>query len=158
MSYFTTELQSAIEYLGCSRALFAERSGIPSSTFHGLVHGGLRPSVEALEKICSILEPEQRAIVVIGHLRDEIPPLAADLIRIVSLVGTPRMQESEPEVRLPKSVRADFRYLELMAMKHPEVVESIRSTVRILRDVSVPPIPNNKDLAAAIQKQQQSGG
>jgi hypothetical protein len=135
VSYFSTELDALLEELGVSRAAFADGVGVPASSFHNLINGR-RPEVSAIEKICGALSPEQRANLVIAHLRDEIPPSAAEFVRLISLVA-PLAKEmpDEPAIRLPKSVRADFDYLERMALKHPEVVDSIRSTVRILRDV-----------------------
>lgn len=153
VSYFSTELAAVLEDLGVSRALFAERIGLASSSLHNLVHAKARPDAEALETLCIGLDQPQRARLVIAHLRDEIPPSATDLVRIVSLVGrTHEAPPDEPKARLPKSVRADFDYLERMAVKHPEVVASIQSTVRILRDVSPPKLPTTKEVSDSLKK------
>lgn len=135
MSYFSTQLRSTVEKLDISRARLAELAEIPASTFHKYFHGiGRGPDVADLEKICSVIQDtHDLAALVIAHLRDETPASAEELISIISLVGRTQEQPPSSTVDLPKSVRADFEFLERMAAKHPEVVDSIRSTVRILR-------------------------
>jgi hypothetical protein len=124
------------ERLGFSRAMISERIDIPASTLHGLYHGMAKPNVDDLEKLSSILEPSDRVELVTAHLRDETPASAADLIRIVSLIDTPKVKEEPAEygaVKLPKKVREDFEFLMRMAQKDQRVVESIRSDVRMIK-------------------------
>lgn len=137
VSYFSNQLRVLVEKLDISRAQLADLAEIPASTLHKYFHGlGRGPDTADLEKLCAILEDkEDRAQLVIAHLRDETPHSAADLVQLASLVHNGRVREDSPApaISLPKSVREDFEFLQGMAAKHPEVVDSIRSTVRIIR-------------------------
>ena len=135
MSLFSNTLQIILERVPGSRSAFAERCGIPNSTMHTYLHGTAIPAVEALEKLCLALEPPDRAELVIAHLRDQTPPSAQDLIRIVALIGA--VEESPApddyrQIKLPKRVRDDFENLMRRAMNDKRVVDWISGFVDLL--------------------------
>lgn len=137
MSHFSTELQLLLESMPGSRAGFAGRVSIAPSTFHNYFHGSAPPTVDDLEKICSILEHSQRAQLAIAHLRDQTPPSAADLVRVVNLINEPRVrEETEAEyatIKLPAAVRRNFEFLMRRAVDSAAVRDSVAATVKLMR-------------------------
>lgn len=115
----------------------AKRAEMQPSLFNGYYNGSHRPSLEGLEKICRVFDKPERAALAAAHLRDELPSSAADLVRIVNLVESPRTEEESGEAysktKLPKKVMKDFEFLMQQAENDAGVIAWIKSTVDVLR-------------------------
>lgn len=139
-SYLGPAIQRILDELNITQRQFAEMSGVDASLLNRYVSGDVRPSREVLEKICVALEAARnRSAVALAHLRDELPPSASELIKIVDLVQEPESglreepEENQPAPKLPRKAAADFRFLMHHAERHPEVIEWIRATVDVLK-------------------------
>lgn len=138
-SHLGPRLQVILETRGIPQNQFADLAEIDRTLLSRYIAGKVRPSQEVLEKICRAL-PERidRAELAIAHLRDETPPSAADLVRVLNLVTDPelRMQETPPVYggkKLPKKAQHDFEYLQQLAQSNPDVIEWIRASVDVLK-------------------------
>jgi transcriptional regulator with XRE-family HTH domain len=137
MSHFSTALQAKIEANFSTRGgqtALAKQAGIEPASLSRYLNDVSRPDVEALEKICVVMDPAERVDVVIAYLRDEIPPSAQQLIRIVSLIESSRVAEEPPQrTPLPKKLRAAFDFLEEKASGDTLLQESILATYHLMR-------------------------
>jgi transcriptional regulator with XRE-family HTH domain len=134
MSKFSTRLQIVLERLNLSQSEVAKRAGMQPSLLNGYYKGIHRPAPDVLEKLCSVFDQQERAEIIIAHLQDEIPPSAQDLIRVVNLIKSPRIEETSDQITLdlPRKVRRDVEFL-LKSMDQPSVSDWIQATVKVLR-------------------------
>lgn len=114
----------------------ASRAGLDAPLLNRYYNGKHRPSPETLESICSaLLERPDRAEVVAGHLRDEIPPSGKDLVRILELVdAAPRTEEAPfADIQLTQKARRDFEFLMRRSADDPTVVDAVEAIAALLR-------------------------
>ena len=139
MSHFSTAPQQLIETRFEGRGgqtQFSKLVAMEPASVSRYLAAASRPDVEALEQICSALEPAEVAQLVVAYLRDDVPPAAAKLVRIISLIDSPKSAanpEPAPRPRLPKKLQSAFEFLMTEAEKHPVVADSILSTVALLK-------------------------
>ena len=117
----------------CKQGEFAKRVGINQASISRYLNESNRPDVENLEKLCSILDPAERADLVGSFLLDDIPPSARYLVRVIT--DSPKVQEEPPpSVRnhLPPKVRAAMDLLEKLAAESKEVADWLVDTADLL--------------------------
>lgn len=120
-----------------TQAELAKRAGMDAPLLNRYCNGKHRPSPETLEQICSVLlEDPDRVEVVIGHLRDETPASAKELIQIISIIESPRLREEvDPfrDVKLTEKDRKNFQQLMLGIDYNPGISGAIESLVNVLK-------------------------
>lgn len=138
MSHFSTALQIVLDRTGLPQSKLAEMAGVDAPLFSRYINGKYRPTPDFLEKLCGALADRvDRAQVVIGHLQDEIPQSADDLVRLVNLVGSEQAAEAppsdEPKYPLPPKIERAFQYLRKRAVTDSNVGEAIHAIVAVLK-------------------------
>jgi transcriptional regulator with XRE-family HTH domain len=138
-NHFANALQRVIQNRDSSRgaqSVFARQCGIEPANLSRYLSGDSRPDVEWLEKICQPLSDEERVEIVMAYLRDEIPPSAATLVKIISLLDSPLRIAEVPENpldALPKKKREVIEGLAREFASSDAVFEAFEATWRLLR-------------------------
>jgi hypothetical protein len=129
-----TLFQTALRSVAATYTMqgLARMSGLPRGNLTSYASGRSRPPPDALEAICRVLTPHERAPLVLAHLLDECPgsvrpelilELRPDLQQVTSALSSADAD----------SLDAVFAALRHLAETRPEVREWLQESLRLIR-------------------------
>lgn len=139
MSYLSNQLAVVLERLAITQSALCSQADISQPQLSRYLTGENSPSLETIEKICTVLPESDRSEVARAWLYDQMPPSARDLLTIhahdpsgqVALIREER-QTTVPSFAMPGKLREAFDFLERAAVDNPDVRASILAAYRIL--------------------------
>ncbi|HEX8312748.1 MAG TPA: helix-turn-helix transcriptional regulator [Chthoniobacteraceae bacterium] len=137
MSHFTVTINDVLETMkrtsGITRQSFAQRVGVPMSTFASYTSGRTKPDAQSLELICSGLEDEDAYRVVLSHLADETPRQWVGRLTIGDNAGETRECTRMDDLEtLPTEFRARVEFLLKQAQENEHIIGLIDELCALL--------------------------
>ena len=136
MSNYSHALEALIqEHFDGRQLSLAEKCDISQAVISKHCTGKYRPDLDTLEKICSALEPGQRAKLAIAHLNDETPPSARYYVTVKSSEdsGASVIHEIPPALyRVDNKTRRALEFIAGLAMESKDACDAIQSTAQFL--------------------------
>lgn len=133
MSYFSTQLEIALNRCDISRPELAQRAGIIYGTLANYAGGRRSPDVAALRSILAVLPKHEAALLLMERLRDEIPAEHADLILIEPRAGTDLLGEPVAEYApLPPKLEEAIGKLRAAVRRSPEWADIVMDIAKVL--------------------------
>lgn len=137
MSYFSAALDSIMHQRGLKQAQLARSSNIDQAQISRYLSGDNRPDPAALERLCNALS-EDSATLLLGYVRDEIPPFARDRLDVISLTKAPAAAGSPPQpdayARLSARARKVLDEFVTRCESRPQLVAALESMLELLHE------------------------
>lgn len=137
MSYFSAALDSILHQRGLKQAQLARDAGIDQAQISRYLSGENRPDGPTLERLCNALT-EDAATLLLGYVRDEIPPFARDRLDVISLTKAPAAAglPPQPDVYSRLSARARKVVDEFVTRceSRPQLVAALESMLDLLNE------------------------
>lgn len=107
-------------------------SGIPRTNLNSYATGRSRPSVEALRALSDHLPPEERAPLILAHLKDECPASARPYLQL-EINAAALNGETEPGQPPAVDIDALFAGLRQLAETRKDVREWLEQSYLLIR-------------------------
>jgi transcriptional regulator with XRE-family HTH domain len=119
-----------------SQSFLCEQTGISQPQMSRYFADGKnanRPSVDALGKICRVLQVDDCAALVVAYLRDLVPDYAQELVQVVAQGGTVPAADPAAMPAMTSEQRAAISFLARLMVEDRDANESLLSLAKFLR-------------------------
>lgn len=138
MSHFTEQLRKALARQGLPASRLAKIAGLTTGTIPAWLAGRNTPKPDTLARLIGPLPPEERAGLILAHLRDELPPGYESAVILEAAGGI--VQEPPPATAWQLPDRDTLS---------PDLVAAIE---HLVNEAMHPDLPEIRDLLISLSK------